>query len=32
MLSLRPEQVAVPARGLGMVFCDRDTERMAFGG
>lgn len=29
--SLRSGQVAVPALGPGMVFCDRDTERMAFG-
>lgn len=29
--ALRPDQVAVPARGRGMVFCDRETERMAFG-
>lgn len=29
--SLRPTQVAVRARGSGMIFCDRDTERMAFG-
>lgn len=30
-LALRPRQVALPACGLGMVFYDRDTERMAFG-
>jgi hypothetical protein len=29
--SLRPGQVAVPTRGRGTVFCDRETERMAFG-
>lgn len=29
--SLRPEQVSVQTRGRGMVFCDRDTERIAFG-
>lgn len=29
--ALRPGQVAVPSRGRGMVFCDRETVRMAFG-
>lgn len=31
MRSLRPNQVAVITRRGGMVFCDADTERMAFG-
>ena len=31
MQSLRPSQVAVMTRRGGMVFCDADTERMAFG-
>lgn len=30
-LALRPDQVAVVTRGGGMVFCDADTERIAFG-
>lgn len=30
-LSLRPTQVTVLARKAGMLFCDADTERMAFG-
>lgn len=30
-LSLRPAQVTVLARKGGMLFCDADTERMAFG-
>ena len=29
--SLRPAQVSVTAREGKMIFCDRDTERMAFG-
>lgn len=31
MLSLLPSQVAVLARKDGMLFCDRETERTAFG-
>lgn len=31
MLSLRPVQVAVSTREGKMIFCDRDTELMAFG-
>jgi len=29
--SLRPAQVTILARAGGMLFCDADTERMAFG-